>query len=134
VPTACPQSISPPAHIAHAVAAISVTLPGSPTNARARLAVVEAECDAHPDWSEETRVALYRISTPWLALACSLGRSIPALQAMDSVDLLALLTGGKLPAVAMHSSRLKPSAEPTPDARPADEETGKSLVFAPPAT
>lgn len=133
MPAAYSQTVYPPTALAHAVAAISVTLPGTPANARARLAAVVAECDAH-GWSAATRVALSRIATAWLALACSLGRSIPALQAMDSVDLLALLTAHKLPAVAMPSSRRKPSEEPTPDARPANEESGKSLVFAPPAT
>jgi hypothetical protein len=79
------------AAVAHAVAAISVSLPGAPANARARLAAVVAECNSHDYWSDATQVALLRLATAWLAISCRLGRPLRDIQNMDSADLLAVL-------------------------------------------
>lgn len=76
-----PKAVYPPAALAHAVAAISVALPGAPATARRRLAVVMAQCDAN-DWSDATRAALARRATSWLALARWLGRSVRELQSL----------------------------------------------------
>ena len=78
------------ASLAHAVAAISVSLPGAPASAGHRLAEVMAVCDAH-DFSEATRAALARRFTPWLALAIRFGRPIRELENMDPTALLNLL-------------------------------------------
>ena len=112
VPALYAQSAYPPAAVARAIAAISVALPGAPATARARLAAVLDACDTHDDWSDETRVALVRGATAWLALACLLSRSIRELQYMVATDLLDLLHAahrvhdGTPPAVA------EPSVEP----------------------
>lgn len=72
------------------VAAISVSLPGALARAQQRLAAVVAECDTN-DWSDATRVALYRRETAWLALARHFGESIPALQRLHPTVLRARL-------------------------------------------
>lgn len=92
---------------AQAVAAISVTLPGAAANARCRLAMVMAECDAH-GWSDEARVALVRQATAWLALARLLGKPIDLLQRFDPPALLAQLE--KLTGAENVESHLIPGA------------------------
>ena len=103
------QPHCPSPAVAHAVAAISVLLPGAPENARHRLAAVVAECDTH-NWSDATRAALARRETAWLAVARRLGRSIRDLQRMDAVCLLGLLRAAEL-----CTDRNYPSAAAPPD-------------------
>jgi hypothetical protein len=102
-----PKSVYSPAALAHAVATISVALPGSPANAGRRLAVIVAACDVNA-WSDATRAALARRATSWLALARWLGRSVRDLQQMDPVDLLDCLRQS-----SSRASEIHPSREPT---------------------
>ena len=89
------QSVYPSAALAHAVATISVALPGAPATARTRLAAGVAACYAS-DWSAETQTAIARQATVWLAMACWLQRSIRELQHMDATDLLDLLHAARI--------------------------------------
>jgi len=66
------------------------TLPDAPGSASARLSLAMRECDKH-GWSDQTRAALARGYTDWLAIAHWLGRSIDELLHMDATDLLVLL-------------------------------------------